>query len=48
VAQAYGQFGGCEWQGCPPKLNGEFFWKSDPALLAQVRRSIAQAIMAAP
>ena len=45
VALAYGQLGGCEWQGCLPPLNGDFFWQADGALLAQIRRTIAQAIM---
>ena len=25
------QLGGCQWQGCPPKVNGQFFWKTDEA-----------------
>jgi hypothetical protein len=48
VATVYGQLGGCEWQGCPAKLNGQFFWKTDEALMAQARHNIAQAILAAP
>jgi hypothetical protein len=47
VAQAYGQLGGCEWQGCPPKVNGQFFWKADEALIQQARHNIATAIMQA-
>ena len=45
MAQVYGQFGGCEWQGCLPRVNGQFFWKTDEALMQQVRRNVAQAIM---
>jgi hypothetical protein len=41
VAQVYGQLGGCEWQGCPPKVNGVFFWKTDEALMQQARHNIA-------
>ena len=44
----YGQLGGCEWQGCPPKLNGQFFWKTDEALMQQARHNIAQQIMLTP
>ena len=46
VAAVYGQLGGCEWQGCPPKVNGQFFWKTDAALMQQARHNIAQAIVA--
>jgi hypothetical protein len=45
VAQAYGQMGGCTWDGCPPPQNGSFYWLSDDALLAQVRHNVALAIM---
>ncbi len=48
VATVYGQMGGCEWQGCPPKLNGQFFWITDEALVQQVRHNIAMAIVNAP
>ncbi len=48
VATVYGQLGGCEWDGCPPKVNGQFFWKTDDALMTQARHAIAVAIMAAP
>jgi hypothetical protein len=46
VSMVYGQLGGCEWQGCLPKINGEFFWKTDEALMQLARRNIAQAIAA--
>ena len=48
VAQAYGQMGGCTWQGCQPPLNGQFFWRADGTLLQQIRHNIAQAILSAP
>ena len=48
VALVYGQLGGCTWQGCPPMLNGQFFWKTDGALMQQIRNNIAQAIINAP
>ncbi|MEI7770554.1 MAG: glycoside hydrolase domain-containing protein [Chloroflexales bacterium] len=48
VAQVYGQMGGCTWQGCPPPVNGHFFWRADGATMQQVRHDIAQAIMSAP
>jgi hypothetical protein len=41
VARVYGQFGGCEWSGCPAPVNGQFFWKADPALMDEVRHNIA-------
>jgi hypothetical protein len=47
MAQVYGQLGGCEWQGCPPKVNGQFFWKADEALIQQARHNIALAILQA-
>ncbi len=47
ISTVYGQLGGCTWQGCPPMLNGQFFWKADPALIAQARHAVAQAILAA-
>ncbi len=46
VNTAYSQFGGCDGQGCPPKLNGQWYWKWDEATLAQARHNIAQAILA--
>lgn len=42
VALAYTQLGGCGWQGCT--IPG-FYWKTDAALMAQVRHNVAQAIM---
>jgi hypothetical protein len=45
VDQAYSQLGGCDWVGCEP-VNGEWYWRSDPALLQQIRHSIATAIAA--
>ena len=45
VALAYGQMGGCTWEGCPPPVNGSFYWLSDDALLAQARHNVAMAIM---
>jgi len=48
VSLVYGQLGGCEWQGCLPKLNGQFFWKTDEALMQQARHNIAQAIINTP
>jgi hypothetical protein len=47
VAQAYAQLGGCDWSGCAP-MNGQFYWKSDDALMMQIRRNIAQAILGLP
>lgn len=47
VATVYGQLGGCEWQGCPAKLNGSFFWRTDEALIQQARHNIAAAIISA-
>jgi hypothetical protein len=46
VAQAYSQLGGCSWAGCPPPVNGSWYWKWDDATLATARRNIAQAIIA--
>jgi hypothetical protein len=40
VAKVYSQLGGCTYQGCPAPAGG-FFWKSDEALVAQVRAEIA-------
>lgn len=45
LAAVYGQLGGCEWQGCPAKVNGSFFWKTDEALMQQARHNIALAIL---
>jgi hypothetical protein len=44
VAKVYSQLGGCTYQGCPAPASG-FFWKSDEALLAEVRRNVAKAIV---
>ena len=44
VARAYGQFGGCDWNGCPALENGEFYWKSDPALIEDIRKTILEAL----
>jgi hypothetical protein len=44
VALAYGQLGGCTWQGCAP-VNGSYYWKSSATLMAQIRHNIAEAIM---
>jgi hypothetical protein len=43
VARAYNQLGGCEWSGCTPPA---WYWKTDYALLSEVRRNVAQALMA--
>ncbi|MEI6778908.1 MAG: glycoside hydrolase domain-containing protein [Chloroflexales bacterium] len=48
VAQVYGQMGGCTWQGCPPPVNGHFFWSADGTAMQTVRHNIAQAILSAP
>ncbi|MBI4514818.1 MAG: DUF4091 domain-containing protein [Deltaproteobacteria bacterium] len=47
VAQAYSQLGGCGWIGCAP-LNGSFYWQSNDALMMQIRRDVARAILGAP
>jgi hypothetical protein len=47
VAVVYGQLGGCTWEGCPPKVNGQFFWKTDDTLMQQARHNIAAAVMQA-
>jgi hypothetical protein len=44
VALAYGQLGGCTWQGCAP-VNGSYYWKSSDSIMAQIRHNIAEAIM---
>jgi hypothetical protein len=44
VETVYGQLGGCQWQGCPALVNGQFFWKADGAMMQQARINIAQAI----
>jgi hypothetical protein len=48
VDTVYGQLGGCQWQGCPAKVNGQFFWKADDTLMQQARHNIALAIINAP
>ena len=45
VSQVYGQLGRCEWQDCPPLVNGQFLWKNDAALLEEVRHNIAMKIL---
>ncbi len=47
IEQAYSQLGGCSWAGCPPPVNGSWYWKWDDATLANARHNIAQAVMAA-
>ena len=42
VAKAYNQLGGCEWSGCNPPA---WYWKTDYALMSEVRRNVAQALM---
>jgi hypothetical protein len=44
VAKVYSQLGGCTYDGCPVPAGG-FFWKSDEALVAQVRAEIAALVM---
>ena len=44
VAKVYSQLGGCTYSGCPAPAGG-FFWKSDEALVAQVRAEIAALVM---
>jgi hypothetical protein len=45
VAKVYHQLGGCSWSGCaaPP---GGWFWKTDEAAMAQIRRAVVEAILA--
>jgi hypothetical protein len=45
VARVYGQFGGCDWSGCPDPVNGEFYWLTDATLMDQVRHNIAMKIL---
>jgi hypothetical protein len=45
VAHAYSQLGGCSWSGCPPPVNGSWYWQWDDATLTGARHNIAQAIM---
>jgi hypothetical protein len=44
VAKVYFQLGGCTYSGCPAPAGG-FFWKSDEALVAQIRAEIAALVM---
>jgi len=46
VSRVYGQFGGCEWEGCPDPVNGEFFWLTDAALMDEVRHNVAMLLLA--
>jgi len=41
----YGQFGGCDWSGCPAPVNGQFYWLTDAALMDQVRHNVAMKIL---
>lgn len=45
VARAYWRLGGCTWAGCdePP---GGLYWNTDEDLISEIRRNIADAIMA--
>lgn len=45
VARVYGQFGGCDWSGCPDPVNGEFYWLADAELMDEVRHNIAMMIL---
>lgn len=45
VAQVYGQFHGCDWQGCAPPISG-FYWTTDDTLMDEIRRDIAEAVIA--
>ena len=45
VARVYGQFGGCDWSGCPDPVNGQFYWLTDAALMDQVRHNVAMKIL---
>ena len=47
IETVYGQLGGCTWQGCAPPVNGQFFWRADPDLVAAARRTVATAIAGA-
>ena len=48
LSRVYGQFGGCDWQGCPTPVNGEFYWHADGLLLDEVRRDVALLLENAP
>jgi len=45
VARVYGQFGGCDWSGCPAPVNGKFYWLTDAGLMDEVRHNIAMKIL---
>jgi len=45
VARVYGQFGGCDWSGCPPPVNGEFYWLTDADLMDEVRHNTAMVML---
>jgi hypothetical protein len=45
VSRVYGQFHGCDWSGCAPPISG-FYWNTDVSLMNEIRKNIAQAIMA--
>jgi hypothetical protein len=44
VSKAYTQLGGCTYQGCNQPA---WYWKTDYAVLSEVRRNIAQALVQA-
>jgi hypothetical protein len=46
VAQVYGQFHGCDWSGCAPPISG-FYWNTDVSQMNNIRKNIADAIIAA-
>ena len=46
VAQVYGQFGGCSYDGCAPPISG-FCWTTDTAAMDEIRANIADAIIEA-
>jgi hypothetical protein len=46
IAAVYSQMGGCEYSGCLPPINGQWFWKTDYDLMTTARRNIANALLA--
>ena len=44
VAQVYGQFGGCTYEGCAPPISG-FLWTTDEEAMNEIRANIADAII---
>jgi hypothetical protein len=44
VAQVYGQFHGCDWDGCAPPISS-FYWTTDASLMDDIRRNIAEVII---